>query len=403
MFRTHSPYSPFFTSGLLSEPLTSRPASPDVPLSPTRRGSLPTDNASRAPQEHVSAFYFTLQPRRDEDEFRSYLSLDLAESQSMRSASLKRKASSKAASSRASSKPFRFPPIAETPAVPVPQVAPTPLRMRFSRDSLRTIPSPKPAPSITLPELPRVSHSPPRLPSLLPLPALDLSLPTLTRTSPPRTAPALSHKLSAKHRLSIATKASSSTVSTRARRHNRSEALARLEGRSRSAPLVYPKRNFMSMSDDEDSDDEGDSFVFPNPNALDNTDADADDEDEDSDLDSLHLPDITLHNPLMEPEDMVLPLPSPAKYLEAPRSAPLPPRRRESPPSNSFGLGLGAGLRRQRTRRGGNHATSKDWFPLKSFIDLHNDDDATSHSHHTKNSSSGNWMWRSFIEVANVS
>ena len=103
MFRTHSPYSPFFTSGLLS----SRAASPDVPLSPTRRGSLPTDSSSARPRasEHASAFYFTLQPQRDEESYRSYLSLDLAESQSMRSASLKRKASSKALSE----KPFRFP------------------------------------------------------------------------------------------------------------------------------------------------------------------------------------------------------------------------------------------------------------------------------------------------------
>lgn len=94
MFATHSPYSPFFTSGLLSA--GSRPHSPDVPLSP-RRGSLPTSRA-----DDVPAFYFTL---HNEDAFRSFLSLDLAESQSMRSASLKRKASSVA-------KPYRFPYVA---------------------------------------------------------------------------------------------------------------------------------------------------------------------------------------------------------------------------------------------------------------------------------------------------
>lgn len=94
MFPTHSPYSQFFTSGLFN-----RSIQPDVPLSP-RRGSLPTD--PRDAPEDVSAFYFTLQPRRDEEHLRSFLSLDLAESQSMRSASLKRKASS-------ATKSFRFP------------------------------------------------------------------------------------------------------------------------------------------------------------------------------------------------------------------------------------------------------------------------------------------------------
>ncbi|KAH9479477.1 hypothetical protein JR316_0008071 [Psilocybe cubensis] len=339
MFRTHSPYSPFFTSGLLS---SSRPSSPDVPLSPTRRGSLPTD--SPRVQELPSAFYFTLQPQRDEDEFRSYLSLDLAESQSMRSASLKRTAAS-------TTKPFVFPPIPETPALS--------LRMRRSRDSLRTIPSPKPAPSITLPDLPK--QSPPRLPSLHPLPALEISIPT--RVSVPRTAPLTLN------RMSVAT---TSTVSTRARRQNRSEALARLEGRSgiRTAPLAYPKRNFMSMSDDEDDDEQ------------DHADDENDDSEPDSDLESLHFPDLkSLHNPLLEPEDMVLPLPTP-DFLQAPRSAPLPPR------SPTF---VG-GLRRQRTK---NRAT-KDWFPLKSFIDLRNDDDRMS-------TTSSSWAWRSFIQVANVS
>ena len=94
MFATHSPYSPFFTSGLLSA--GSRPHSPDVPLSP-RRGSLPTSRA-----DDVPAFYFTL---HHEDAYRSFLSLDLAESQSMRSASLKRKPSTV-------SKPYRFPYVA---------------------------------------------------------------------------------------------------------------------------------------------------------------------------------------------------------------------------------------------------------------------------------------------------
>ncbi|KAF4610562.1 hypothetical protein D9613_006877 [Agrocybe pediades] len=435
MFRTHSPYSPFFTSGLLS-----LDAEPDVPTSPTRRGSLPETTAAGSTRE---AFYFTLHSRRsdaDADEYRSYLSLDLAESQSMRSASLKRKASEKS-----DYRPFRFPTISETvPTVPS-------LRLRLSRDSIRTIPSPKPAPSITLPEVPTQTRSspspPPRLPSLRPLPALDLSVlpkpkvsvaaPTVTRTS--SSAKFQSKKNS---RLSIAT---TSTVSTRAKRHNRSEALARLEGRRQAlaSPVYgayYPKRNFMSMSDDED-DQEALNFLDEDLEVdlnEQNDDADADDESDDSDhldddnqtgLESYQFPavpqlNIPLNsNPLLEPEDQVLP-PSSSRYsayyrpgfLEAPRTAPLPPKNNFFPssplplplpspspsssaflsPSSAHSLPQktekqsksrtpgpasansalapvtntnGANLRRQRTRRG-KGMDDKEWFPLKSFIDL---------------------------------
>ncbi|KAF8202237.1 hypothetical protein BJ912DRAFT_1110133 [Pholiota molesta] len=379
MFHTHSPYSPFFTSGLFSA------RAQDVPTSP-RRGSLPTDTpASRdAATEDVSAFYFTLQARRDEDEFRSFLSLDLAESQSMRSASLKRKASAStngraARSTRTLSKPseklFRFPRISEVP-LPTPVSAPGQLRMRFSRDSLRTIPSPKPAPSITLPELPKVAQEPPRLPSIQLTPALDLSFPPNPKSCHKNPAPArdvarlrlnLNLNSNRTHRVSVATKASSSTVSTRARRYNRSEALARLEGRSQpaTAPLPPPsrfhsrplptiptattssisssssvlKRNFMSMSDDEDTSD-------------DDSDADGDNvEDDLSDLDSLDFPDVALLDPRMEPEDMVLP------PLSPPTS---PSSKRRAPPLCLHAARIHPDV----------SGAARDWFPLKSFIDL---------------------------------
>jgi hypothetical protein len=458
MFRTHSPYSPFFTSGLLSEP------SVDVP----RRGSLPT---SRSLPDVAAAFYGTLQPRRDEQEFRSFLSLDLAESQSMRSASLKRKASSSTKSpSHSSRHPFRFPyvsaflipttqcsfcfcrPISEAPAPPSP--APTPLRMRFSRDSLRTIPSPKPAPSITLPDLPtKLPHSStaPRLPSIPVIPALDFTLPPTISSSPPRAVPQLKLNLtkgisawsdnsSKFNRVSVIT---TSTVSTRARRNNRSNALARLEGRyPGSTPQPFPSstlsptpsKNFMSMSDDEDSDGDVDEG---------NHDDDSDDDsdyDDPSDLESFDFNLFTL-NPIMEPEDCVLPLPLPSSsYLEAPRSAPLPPTKPYSR-TNSFTRSgpaptgnHGEGSKRQRTtttrkahsrkaptpasRKGGPSTTSttSEWFPLKSFIDLHNEreDSSTRASSSAKGSSTktgsssgksnGRWStWRSFIEVAHVS
>ena len=342
-------------------------------------------------------------------------------------------------------------PILEAPALPLP--APTPLRMRFSRDSLRTIPSPKPAPSITLPDLPtKLPHSTaPRLPSIPVIPALDFTLPQTISSSPPRAVPQLKLNLakgvsawsdnsSKLNRVSVIT---TSTVSTRARRNNRSNALARLEGRyPGSTPQPFPSstlsptpsKNFMSMSDDEDSDgdiDEG--------NHDDDSDDDSDYEDP-SDLESFDFNLFTL-NPIMEPEDCVLPLPLPSpSYLEAPRSAPLPPTKPYSrtksftrtgpPPAGNHG----EGSKRQRTtttrkaysrkaptpasRKGGpsTTSTSSEWFPLKSFIDLHNEreDSSTRASSSAKGSSTktgssssksnGRWStWRSFIEVAHVS
>lgn len=64
-----SPYSPLFTSGLLSN---------DVRF--PRRGSLPSDTLGGSYSDRSSAFYFTLQTHRDPIALRSFLSLDLAES-----------------------------------------------------------------------------------------------------------------------------------------------------------------------------------------------------------------------------------------------------------------------------------------------------------------------------------
>ncbi|RDB23812.1 hypothetical protein Hypma_009079 [Hypsizygus marmoreus] len=364
MFRTGSPYSPFFTSGLLSEPQpcspeeeSSRSASLDPPLGP-RRGSLPTDSPARSPSstDGSSAFYFTLQPKRDTQEFRSFLSLDLAESNSLRSASLKRKASSRAEKS--------FTMFSQIPEVTFnTRLAPPPrtsVRLRLSRDSLRTIPSPKPAPSMTLPAVPVPKHqttpsssssipsTPPRLPSIAISPSLGLTLERASQSAPSliisrTTAPSLVYALPPKRE-------STSSVSTRARKVNRSHALARLEGRSNSTrhkPMAKPiERNFMSMSDDED----------------------------DSDLEA-EPPRITL-SAVLEPEDVVLPPPS-AVRLQGSRSAPI---------SGSF-----PSLTTSRSSSSRKRRTSKEWFPLKSFIDLQSDEEMSG------------WSWRSFIEVASVS
>lgn len=100
-------YSPLFNAGLVSESVT--PTSPRIPFfgSRFRKGthdSLPvTVNTSsislhtgvhspRSPSEE-NGLFFTFMPHRrhDTDEGRSFLSLDLAESQTMRSMSLRRK------------------------------------------------------------------------------------------------------------------------------------------------------------------------------------------------------------------------------------------------------------------------------------------------------------------------
>ncbi|KAG6910196.1 hypothetical protein DXG01_012331 [Tephrocybe rancida] len=317
-----SPYSPFFTSGLLSQYDNDEP----IFLGP-RRGSLPTDSLSPTTEDSSSAFYFTLQPKRDTCEYRSFLSLDLAESYSLRSASLKRKAPG---ATRVSSTLLRNDKVITFPRIPETTLTPphTSLRLRHSRDSMRTIPSPKPAPCTTLPDVPVPSSSrtptssaPPRLPSIVISTCLGLTmdLPAPAPSAVATTAVPLTYRNS------------TATVSTTVRRVNRSHALARLEGRTRSTRRMPKKRNFnfMSMSDDEGDDE-------PDVDAV-----------------------------LNEPEDHVLP---PLK------SAPIGGRF----PSSAISMSP-----RKRT---------KEWFPLKSFIDLQSGEDDLNR-----------WGWRSFIEVASVS
>ena len=100
-----------------------------------------------------------------------------------------------------------------------------------------------------------------------------------------------------------------------------------------------------------------------------------DDEDEDQDIDfDLVFADCVFPNPVLEPEDVVLPTP----FLQAPSTAPLPSREKDS-----FLVTSSNSVRRHKSQ-------VQDWIPLKSFIDLHNDDDSSS------------WAWRSFIHLANV-
>ncbi|KAK7060843.1 hypothetical protein VNI00_000576 [Paramarasmius palmivorus] len=225
MFRTSSPYSSFFMSGFSYN--EEEDFEPDF----RRRGSLPTDGSSSAKAP--------IRRGRKTDQERSFLSLDLAESVSG----------------------YSFP--APTSSAPA-------LRSHTSNASLRsvnrTVPSPKPAPSSSLPSLPTPSSS--RTPSRLPtIPSVSdvTSLPsepispapssTLLPSSP--SVKIIAPKPKALSIISPAPKLAqrtnstrtTSTVSTRYRRTRRSDALARLEGRG-------AKRNFMSMSDDEEEEDE---------------------------------------------------------------------------------------------------------------------------------------------------
>ncbi|TDL23807.1 hypothetical protein BD410DRAFT_787087 [Rickenella mellea] len=243
-------YSSLFTSGLLSESHTPTglKAFPQWPrpskIADQRRGSLPVSvNSSTSMSFRNStnsmasgySYYVVMQRRRTSKQLRSFLSLDLAETQSTRSGSTRRRATSppplKHKGSFVSISDFPmgqsfadFPlpsPIAEE------RQSSTTLH-RASRESMRSVPSPKPIPSSSLPPLPTPKAAPQPL-----------------RVQTPADFP--SHR----HSDSFASVASTA-VSSGYRRKRRGDALARLEGRSRPPVQVSQPGNFMSMSDDED-------------------------------------------------------------------------------------------------------------------------------------------------------
>ncbi|KAJ7588170.1 hypothetical protein C8J56DRAFT_1164776 [Mycena floridula] len=226
MFASGSPYSPFFTSGLL---LSSSPAAMS---SLHKRGSLPTiKSASTGSVDRSSSFYFDA-AGRDPTQFRSFLSLDLAESQSLRSFSTRR-------------------PSLSTRRIDVDCSLATPIATRTAsernpRPSRGSIPSAKPVPLTLLPEIPQKS---------LPTSPRSQGLDDHLRLIQPRASPMIQRRSTAR---------SWTTVSTGYRKTKRSDALAQLEGRVKPPVLTIPK-NFMCMSDDEgddgeDSDSDSDSF-----------------------------------------------------------------------------------------------------------------------------------------------
>ncbi|KAJ3745751.1 hypothetical protein DFH05DRAFT_1048787 [Lentinula detonsa] len=205
MFRTGSPYSQFFMSGLLPSAAASANNANNegqdgflYEVDFRRRGSLPdTSSTTNVAQFHKE---------------RSFLSLDLAGAGSLRAPSL---------------------------------------HTLRSRPSLQNLPSQKPMPKYAdaLPALPALNATSRASSTLLPAshtnsvagPSKPLATSNLTRNT--------------------SIKTTVSTVSTNYRRTKRSDALARLEGRSQAALASFKFgsikeeniSNFMSLSDDEDS------------------------------------------------------------------------------------------------------------------------------------------------------
>ncbi|KAH9953649.1 hypothetical protein BC827DRAFT_1247130 [Russula dissimulans] len=380
-------YSSLFTLGLLSDRV-SPPPSPETNIFyKFRKSSLPTRSLSKPielstpsespfdPPQFTNPFANSPETTT---ELRSFLSLDLAADKSVTTRRL-----------HSSVTPAMAPQHSHLLAPMSPSLPPA---RRPSRDSLRTLPSPRPAPSSALPEVPRERKEPHSLPPIsIPSPSLFArssarssrpaggsppmsyraphSAPPVTAFSsfessssfiqtPSPASPLSSPTIPSPHHTSFMSFSSTGTSVRTARRRNveRSNALACLEGRY-DAPGRVPRstrqRNFMSMSDDEDEemarDDEdtgGEADV--------EDDGDAPERSPRSIFKSSLLPSASRQSPrkmshwlIDEEEDRVLP---PATI----------PSRRQSPSSNP----------RSRSRR----STLESWFPLANFIDLRDDE-----------------------------
>ncbi|KAH9855293.1 hypothetical protein C2E23DRAFT_724860 [Lenzites betulinus] len=403
-------YSSLFKSGLMSESnsaSSSRRPSLELCDKPAR-GSLPVDantDSFYGPSTSSSTFaddavFLTLMPRRRRAEAgNSFLSLDLAESHSMRSMSLRRKDT---VTSRATTHFGRSVPTSpEMPPVPMSPSAPLSFshfgpalqsRRSIVRHASREgLPGVKPVPSSQLPATPpiarrprpadltlstcfssvssdsgpsmhRATHSEPSIVSpISPLISpLERSYLTFSPPSSPPASAALTSFEEVQRRAPASAPAAvnlrarpsvRSSVSFRTRQVNRSAALAALEGRSspnsHSRQRSRPK-NFMSMSDDEDEGDADESEnhvpVAAPPAPIDTSAT------------------TTLLDVLQEEEDVVVPNPKSNK------------RKSSSTPIS----------RKSRSRRG---TLESLLSPLTNFIDFRDDDRSTR-------------SWRSFVEIS---
>lgn len=127
------------------------------------------------------------------------------------------------------------------------------------------------------------------------------------------------------------------------------DALACLEGRSRAAnriPRSNLRNNFMSMSDDEEEESKAHSSQTP----------------------FIQVEDFGSFADIEDEGDAVVP----------------PPKHFPQKPANfPHSVSVSQPVKRQRK------STVDTWFPLKSFIDLKDDDLS--------------WNWRSFIEIGGIS
>ncbi|KAI0741830.1 hypothetical protein C8Q80DRAFT_160397 [Daedaleopsis nitida] len=395
-------YSPLFTSGLLSESNT--PSSSRMPsverCSKEPRESLPVDASTDSlyettlpPLSEDDTVFFTFMPRRRRVELgNSFLSLDLAESQSMRSMSLRRKDT---ITSRATTHFGRSAPGSPSAMFPIPPMpfasfsqlgSPELARKSLVRHSSREgLPGAKPAPSSQLPAVPRRRpadlaitlstcfspvtstsssssghrsvHSEPSVlspisPLLSPVERsyFAFSSPLSPSLTDSFVRPAQISSHGAPPTTSLHSRPSMrSTASFKTRQVNRSAALAALEGRN-ARRQHYRSRpsNFMSMSDDEDDIDLDDIVTTPPPPAS---------------APAAVAVQAGLLEVLQEEEDVVVPSPAPSR------------KRLSSPPSS----------RKTRSRRG---TLESLLFPLTNFIDFRDSDDGASRS------------WRSFVEIS---
>ncbi|KAI0272188.1 hypothetical protein BGY98DRAFT_1179155 [Russula aff. rugulosa BPL654] len=396
-------YSSLFTLGLLSD-RASPPSSPKTNMFyKFRKSSLPTKSVSKpslefyaaspsdAPPQFTNPFDASSPVSEASTELRSFLSLDLAADKNLSSSRLLLPLDRAALNSTNLS-----------PLQPVPsssRSAPQSIiARRPSRDSLRTLPSPRPAPSSALPNLPsqrKDSRAPPPIliPNLSLFPPASSSSRRGSPTShhPPLSAPPVngrSPSLTSNHGFPtpspvsplsspsfrrtrqesfmsfspVSTVTSSRTV--RRRNVERSNALACLEGRSRApgrVPRRARQRNFMSMSDDDEE------------NRDDDTGGDADVED-DSDAPEQPHTTTSMSSFVLSP-----PPPSPSRSTRLRARLPIDEEedRVLPPPASNFHTHVqqkrassSSSVSKPKSRR----STLESWFPLANFIDLKDDD-----------------------------
>ncbi|KAH9059842.1 hypothetical protein EDB87DRAFT_1577375 [Lactarius vividus] len=384
-----------------------------------RKSSLPTKALSKSSEIHSRGdgrFYLNDAPppqftnpfgdsSEAKNELRSFLSLDLAADRN----STTRRSSKFLSPLDTTAPPAYSANVSPDRSQHLPDMAPLSVPRRPSRDSLRTLPSPGPAPSSALPDIPSEREHARNLPPIIiPGPSLSpvvssSSSPgggTLMFPQPPHSAPPMTYAPSsdipsfvsppsptpspfspltsrrAQHTSFISFSSNATSVRTARRRHaERSNALACLEGLSR-APGRIPRntrqQNFMSMSDDEDEE------------AMDDTDVgkDADVEDE-SDAFTALPP--APRSARTRASSFVLPASLPSGYLATVNRSPIDEEEDCVLPQTAI-----SSLRQTRSpskpQSRSRRSTLESWFPLANFIDLKDEDLSN---------------WRGVVEILN--